>query len=104
MAMRELATIDTLYEESLLKILSINVADKDTAKISQVVRNLNLKCDVALAYDNRYDRDMSKQIGDCQGYPQLYLIDMNTKQVIWHSCGWYAGFTKDIEELIKKKK
>jgi hypothetical protein len=42
MAMHELASIDTLYDESLLKIVSINVFDKDTAKMSQVVRNLNL--------------------------------------------------------------
>jgi len=104
MAMRELATIDTLYNESLLKIVSINITDKDIAKISKVIKNLNLKCDVALAYNGRFDMDMSEQMGDCQGYPQLYLIDMNTKQVIWHSCGWYAGFTKDIEEIIKKKK
>ena len=34
-------------------------------------------------------------------YPQLYLVDMKTKQVIWDSCGWYEGFTKDIEKIIK---
>jgi thiol-disulfide isomerase/thioredoxin len=103
MAMRELASIDTLYDESLLKIISINVSDKDTAKVSQVARNLNLKNDVVLAYNGRYDMEMSKQMGNCQGYPQLYLVDMKTKQVIWHSCGWYKGFTKDIEEIIKEK-
>jgi len=100
-AMVELVSIGTLYDESLLKMVSLNVSDKDTAKISQVVSNLNLKCDVALAYDGRYDIEMSKKMGNCQGYPQLYLVDMKTKQVIWHSCGWYAGFTKDIEEIIK---
>ena len=104
MSMRELSSIDTLYNESLLKILSINVTDKDTAKMSQVVRNLNLKCDVACAYNTGYDLELSKNMGNCEGYPQLYLIDMKTKQVIWHSCGWYEGFTKDIEEIIKKKK
>jgi hypothetical protein len=104
LAMRELASIDTLYDESLLKILSINVFDKDTTKINQVLKNLNLKCDVALSYDNRYDIEMSKQMGNCYGYPQLYLVDMKTNQVIWHSCGYYAGFTKDIEEIIKEKK
>ena len=103
LAMRDLASIDTLYDELLLKIFSINVSDKDTAKISQVLKNLNLKCDVALAYDNRYDIEMSKQMGDCNGYPQLYLIDMKTKQVVWQACGWYDGFTKDIEEIIKEK-
>ena len=102
MAMRELATIDTIYDESLLKILSINVTDKDTAKISQVVKHLNLKSDVAYAYKIGYHLELSKKMGNCQGYPQLYLIDMKTKQVVWHSCGWYAGFTKDIEEIIKK--
>jgi len=104
LAMQELTSIDALCDESLLKIFSINVLDKDTAKISQVVKNLNLKCDVALAYDNRYDIEMSKQMGNCYGYPQLYLIDMKTKQIIWHSCGYYKGFTKDIEEIIKEKK
>jgi len=104
LAMRELASIDTLYDESLLKIVSINVYDKDTAKISKVVKNLNLQSDVALAYDNRYDIEMSKQMGNCYGYPQLYLIDMETRQVIWHACGYYKGFTKDIEEIIKEQK
>jgi hypothetical protein len=39
-------------------------------------------------------------MGTCLGYPQLYLIDMKTKQIIWNSCGFYAGFTKDIGEII----
>jgi len=103
LAMHELVSIATPYDESLLKMLSINISDKDTAKISQVVKNLNLKCDVALAYDNRYDIEMSKQMGNCYGYPQLYLIDMKTKQVIWHACGFYRGFTKDIEKIIREK-
>jgi len=103
LAMHDLASIDTLYDESLLKMFSINITDKDTVKINQVLKNLNLKYDVALSYDNRYDIEMSKQMGDCDGYPQLYLIDMNTRQVIWHSCGWYKGFTIDIEEIIKEK-
>ena len=55
-------------------------------------------------YNNRYDIEMSKQMGDCYGYPQLYLIDMQTRQVIWHACGWYKGFTKEIEEIINEKK
>jgi len=100
LAMLELSSIDTLYDESLLKIVSINVTDKDTDRISKVVKNLNLKCDVVCAYNHGYNFWMSKEMGECQGYPQLYLIDMNTKQVIWHSCGYYAGFTKDIEEII----
>jgi hypothetical protein len=104
LVMRDLASIDTIYNESLLKMISINVLDKDTAKISTVVRNMNLKSDVVLSYESRYDTEMSKKMGECQGYPQLYLVDMKTKQVIWHSCGWYEGFTKDIEEIIKKKK
>jgi hypothetical protein len=103
LAMYELSSIETLYDESLLKIVSLNVIDKDTAKMSHVVKNLNLKCDVACAYNNGYDFYLSKQMGECQGYPQLYLIDMKTKQVIWHSCGYYKGFTKDIEEIIKNK-
>lgn len=104
LAMHELASIDTLYDESLLKILSLNVMDKDTAKMSQVVNNLNLTCDVAYTCNSGYDFWLSKEMGNCQGYPQLYLIDMNTKQVIWHACGYYKGFTKDIEEIINEKK
>ena len=102
MAMRELATIDTLYDESLLKMVSLNVYDKDTVKMRQVVNSLNLKCDIACNYGNDC-REMTKKMsgGECQGYPQIYLIDMKTKEVIWYSCGWYDGFTKDIEEIIK---
>jgi len=103
LAMVELSSIDTLYNESLLKIVSLNVVDKDTARMRQVVKNLNLKCDVACAYNNGYDFYLSKELGTCQGYPQLYLIEMKTKQVIWHSCGYYAGFTKDIGEIITAK-
>jgi len=104
LAMLELSSIDTLYDESLLKIISLNVSDKDTAKINRVIRNLNLKSDVVCAVDHYDDiLNMSKKMGNCQGYPQLYLIEMKTKQVIWRSCGWYAGFTKDIEAIIKDK-
>ena len=103
-AMLELSSIDTLYDESLLKMASINASDEDTAIISKVLRNLNLKCDVACAYGSGYDMDMAKKMGStCRGYPQLYLIDMKTKQVIWNSCGWYEGFTKDVEKIIKAK-
>lgn len=101
MAMRELATIDTLFDESLLKIVSLNVADKDTAKISAVVRNLNLTCDIACTFDNLQDHEISRRMGGCHGFPQIYLVDMKTKQVIWSSCGWYEGFTKDIEKIVK---
>jgi len=104
LAMCELSSIDTLYDESLFKMISINVSDKDTAKISQLVKNLNLKSDIVLAYESRYDIEMSKKMGNCQGHPQLYLIEMKTKQVIWHSCGYYEGFPKDIEEIITAKK
>ena len=104
MAMYELASIDTLYDESLLKMVSINVTDKDTAKISKVIRNINLKSDVACAFNHVYNFEMSKKMGNCQGYPQLYLIDMSTKEVIWHSCGWRQGFTKEIEEIIEKQR
>ena len=103
MAMLELSSIDTLYDESLLKMVSIN-ADEDTSKISRVLKNINLKCDVACAYISGYDMDMAKKMGStCRGYPQLFLINMKTKQVIWDSCGWYEGFTKDVEKIIKAK-
>jgi len=104
-AMLELLTIDTLYDESLFKIVSINVADDDTAKINKVTRNLNIKCDIALAYYLGDEElfNLSKKMGMefCRGYPKLYLVEMKTKQVIWRSCGWYEGFTKEIEEIIK---
>jgi hypothetical protein len=99
-AMHELSTIDTLYPESLLKMVSINVSDKDTAKINKVFSTLNLKSDLVYAYRDDRVYDMSKKMGKCRGYPQLYLIDMQTKQIIWHSCGWSAGFTKEIEKII----
>ena len=101
MAMRELATIDTLYDESLLKIVSLNIYDKDTAKMRQVVNSLNLKCDIACNYGNDCREMLQKMSGgECQGYPQIYLIDMKTKEVIWYACGWYDGFTKDIGEML----
>jgi hypothetical protein len=100
MAMRELATMDTFYDESLLKMVSINVYDEDTAKMRRVVENLNLKCDVACAFSSNDIFNMSKKMGECQGYPQLYLVDMNTSQIVWHACGWREGFTKEVDEII----
>ena len=106
MAMRELATIDTLYDESLLKLVSLNVFDKDTTKMRQVAESLNLKSDIACNYDSNYKNEMTKQMSgnECRGYPQLYLVDMETKQVIWYACGWYDGFTKDVGEIIMEGK
>lgn len=103
MAMRELAGFDTLFDESLLKMVSLNVADKDTAKMGVVVRNSNLKCDIACSFDNLKDREISEKMGNCKGFPQIYLVDLKTKKVIWCSCGWYEGFTKDVEKIIKAK-
>ena len=100
LAMHELASITPPYDESLLKMLSINIYDKNTAKMSQVVKNLNLKSEIACAFRSDDVFEMSKKMGYCQGYPQLYLIEMKTKQVIWHSCGFRQGFTKEIKEII----
>ncbi|MDL2312802.1 hypothetical protein LJC68_08000 [Bacteroidales bacterium OttesenSCG-928-B11] len=102
MAMREIASsIDTLYEESLLKLVSLNVFDHDTAKIRQVSENLNFQSDIACAYGDRSVSEMTKKMGlECNGYPQIYLIDLNSKKVLWKSCGWREGFTKEIEEII----
>ena len=106
-ALTELSTIDSLYEDSFLKIVSINALNKDTAKINKVIRNFNLKYDVACAFRSNTITEMSKKMGNCKGYPQLYLVDMETRQVIWHSCGWQQGFTKkmeEIEEIIEKQR
>lgn len=103
MAMRELAGIDTLFDESFLKMVSLNVADKDTAKMGVVVRNLNLKCDIPYTLDILKNRELSEKMGNCKGFPQIYLVDMKTKKVIWCSCGWYEGFTKDVEKILKAK-
>ena len=104
MALRELASIDTLYNESLIKFVSLNVSDTNTAKMKQVVENLNLKSDIACVYGTNSHLEMTKKMGTYfqQGHPQLYLIDMKTKQVIWSSLGWYEGFTKEIGALIMK--
>lgn len=102
LVMRDLATIDTLYDESLLKMISINIGDMDTAKIKKVIQDVGIKCDVACVFENYSEiADLSKKMGGCEGFPQLYLVDMQTKQVVWRSCGWYEGFTKDIEEVLK---
>lgn len=103
MAMRELAGFDTLFDESLLKMVSLNVADKDTAKMGVVVRNLNLKCDIPYTLDILKNPELSEKMGNCKGFPQIYLVDMKTKKVIWHSCGWYDGFTKDVEKIVREE-
>jgi len=46
---------------------------------------------------------MSKKMGNCKGFPQIYLVDMKTKKVIWNSCGWYEGFTKDVEKIVREE-
>lgn len=104
LSMRELASIDTVYDESLFKIISINVFDKDTAKMSRVVENLNLKSEVACAFGSKEIFELSRKMGESRsGYPQLYLIDMKTRKVVWYSFGWNEGFTKDIGEIITGK-
>lgn len=101
LAMRDLAAIDTLYDKSLLKMLSLNIGDKDTVKMRQVVESLNVHCNVACTFDSNHYLELSKKMGGCQGYPQIYLIDMQTKEVIWRSCGWREGLAKEIEESLR---
>jgi hypothetical protein len=103
MAMKELGTIDSLFDKSLIKFVSLNVIDKDTAKIKRIINTFNIKSDIVCSYDSSLDTILSKEMSDCNGYPQLYLVDMKTKQVIWQSCGYYKGFTKDIEAILKKE-
>lgn len=103
MAMKELGTIDSLFDESLIKIVSLNVTDKDTVKIKKIITTFNIKSEIVCSYDSSIDTLLSKTMGDCTGYPQLYLIDMKTKQVVWCSCGFYKGFTKEIEAILKSQ-
>jgi hypothetical protein len=103
MAMKELGTIDSLFDKSLIKFVSLNVIDKDTIKIKKIINTFNIKSDIVCSYDSSLDTILSKEMSDCNGYPQLYLVDMKTKQVIWQSCGYYKGFTKEIEAILKKE-
>jgi len=102
MAMKELGTIDSLFDKSLIKFVSLNVVDKDTAKIKKIINTFNIKSDIVCSYDSSLDTILCKEMSECTGYPQLYLVDMKTKQVIWSSCGFYKGFTKDIEAILRK--
>lgn len=102
MAMKELATIDTLFDKSLVRFVSMNVFDKDTAKIRLIANSINCHADIVCTYD-RTDTLLTHAMGDCIGYPQLYLVDMKTKQVIWRSCGYFQGFTEEIKAILRKE-
>jgi len=102
LSLRDLSSMDSLYDEKILKIISINVFDKDISKMDKVITSTGVQCDVACAYNSNLVHKMSKSMGGCEGYPQIYLIDMENKRVIWHSCGWYAGFIKDVEGIIMR--
>lgn len=101
-AMKELGTIDTIFDKSLIKFVSINVADNDSAKIMLIVNNVGFNSEIVYTYNTRIDTLLSKEMGDCYGYPQLYLVDLKTKQVVWRSCGYYQGFTKQLEAILRK--
>lgn len=102
-AMKELGSIDTLFEDSLVKFISMNVANKDSAKMCYVVNNIGFDSEIVCTHDNRIDTLLSQAMGNCYGYPQLYLVDMKTKQVVWRSCGYFEGFTKEIEAILRKE-
>ena len=102
-AMKELGTIDTLFDKSLVMFLSVNVADKDSAKIRLVVNNIGFDSEIVCTHDRRLDTIISRNMGDCRGFPQLYMVDMKTKQVVWRSCGYFEGFTKEIVAILRKE-
>lgn len=102
--MRDMSGIDTLYDESLLKIVSLNVGDKDTVKIREIAEKMNVKNDIACTFDTYHHVELSEKMGGCQGFPQLFLINMETRQVIWRSCGWHEGFMKEIGETLNAEK
>ena len=103
LAMNELSKIDTLFDKSLVKFVSINVADKDSAKMMLVVNKIGFESEILCTHDNRIDTLLSQAMGNCYGHPQLYMVDMRTKQVIWRSCGYFEGFTKEIEAILRKE-
>ena len=96
-AIKELVILDTLYTDNVLKIIGVNVYDKEIGKIQKIMEQLHIQYDVVYQ-----GKTISEMYGGGIGYPKLVLIDNKSKKIIFAKSGYYKGFINDIIKIINK--
>lgn len=96
-AIKELVILDTLYTDNVLKIIGVNVYDKEIGKIQKIIEQLHIQYDVVYQ-----GKTISEMYGGGNGYPKLILIDNKSKKIIFAEIGYYKGFINDIIKIINK--
>jgi len=94
-AIKELVILDSLYTDNVLKIIGVNVYDKEIGKIQKIMDKFNIQYDVV--YEGK---TISEMYGGVIGYPKLILIDNKSKKIIFAESGYYKGFINDIIKII----
>lgn len=99
LALKDFAEIDLLYSDTVLQILGINAADRNSTAIKNRVDELGVKFEIL-----RYGEKISKFIYKDRAYPKIAIIDTFDYKIIFKQLGYSTNMKKTIQDVIEKNR
>ena len=87
---------DSIYSDNVLKIIGINVFDRDTDKMKYIIDKFHVK------YDIVYNGKKVAEKYNVKGYPELFLVDMKTNKIIYNHKGYSENMEIKIRYIIEQ--
>jgi thiol-disulfide isomerase/thioredoxin len=95
--MKSAPVIEKVYEsyKDQVYFLSVNEIDRDTAKISNFLEKMGITMPVLLGGKEKIGAKVTRR----GGYPVFFLMDAETRKVLWSM----EGFADNLEEIINEE-
>ena len=95
-AIKTLVKLDSVYSDSDLQIIGLNVVDTSISKMQQIVDTYHIKYPVM-----HQASDVSDEYA-VSSYPTLFLIDTQSKKVLYKHRGYNMEMREKLEKAIEK--
>ncbi|NLA25221.1 MAG: TlpA family protein disulfide reductase, partial [Bacteroidales bacterium] len=92
---RNLVKLDSLFNDSDVCFIGINVADNDISRMQKFLIDRKIK------YKNVYEgNDLANKYG-FRGFPQILFIDSETNEILHHSTGCRSDGFEYYKNLLE---
>ena len=95
-AIKTLVKLDSVYSDSDLQIIGLNVVDTSISKMQQIVDTYHIEYPVV-----HQAGDVSDEYA-VSSYPTLFLIDTQSKKVLYKHRGYNMEMREELEKAIEK--
>ena len=95
-AIKTLVKLDSVYNDSDLQIIGLNVVDTSISKMRQIVNTYHIKYPIV-----HQAGDVSDEYA-VSSYPTLFLIDTQSKKVLYKHRGYNMEMREKLEKTIEK--